>query len=797
MENFKSGTHLKERATLLERIGHYVGIKTSNNICKDRNWWEIIKTYGEQDEWVYDHVKLVVATIMLGNAPNSEGELGLAARLRLTVAFWPQYADAEMSRQSIDARMPAYCNPFVVAEERREKKLKKEQAKLVAHPNRKIDSVMRAWDAKEEEKQNYIKTQWKMWLLRNRYFASSLMKIQLLYIHESSQASNEFLALDFKWTQSGNIIRIAVAKCRLELSQRASTPGPIDWSGIEHMEKSQDGKYDVKSGIVMHFHGAALKVAKKVMKRSFMGIVEVKATGVEETMQLGRGPLPVIYGIPGRPSLEELHFIAWIMASDENPIFLTALLQVAGMSRSGCESVRDWLFQYYTYDIPDDSLKKRILAFQRHSMADYLLLKTLFKLRAYYVKRERMFFLPLPIAQRQQEALRRRLSVAPWCATPYLLGIHYQCHGCQKMANAVVQATPFPTLANHCALQHSRHRPYSPLTSETQNVVVVYDQIPRTLETHQARCALRHTSKSPPNGSPPPLPGEEKKEALSYLNVAFYNVPDGKAYCVRNKRRQLLVARPQPSAENVVVRCREAKLTVHCTELPTRSLVGGGEAVFEAEDEEAGEEDSEQGHFAPAYEQELRTVMRDLCTQRPTERLEQYVRNHALLGQLSEQKTQPVKESNKSRIAKVVNEPLQRMYNCRQPLQPVDMIGVVRGGLVLCVECGCMTEYKQHNQSPLGPVCMHHAGLWMTRDHPAFALLPEKKEQPRSLGQCCCCSQAATTNVTASDKHFKIFYLKSCLGCSKMLRKYALKQSCPLVLAVEELPLQIRLLIRQ
>lgn len=48
------------------------------------------------------------------------------------------------------------------------------------------------------------------------------------------------------------------------------------------------------------------------------------------------------------------------------------------------------------------------------------------------------------------------------------------------------------------------------------------------------------------------------------------------------------------------------------------------------------------------------------------------------------------------------------------------MIGISKNMKVICVECGMMTEYKNHNMTPYGPTCMTHPLSSMMHHHPAW-----------------------------------------------------------------------------
>jgi len=869
LDNFKTGAHLKERSTIAEKMGHIYGNKTGPNICKDRNSPEIIRAYGEQDPVLYEQIKQTLRCGLLGNMPRARGTLNMAARIRVNLSFWPEHADRVMTREEIDAVMHPYCNPYANSEHRRAEKARKEGEKMAraspavvgAAARRRLAAVMEAWDAKERVKMAYEKTALKMWMIRCRHVVSSLIREHQFYNLECGGCIDQYLSLDYKWVQYKNITRIANGQCRNELSRQAATlaaHGRFDWSVIEFIEKSPDGKYDVKRGKIMMFHTAALKVTKKVMKRNFLGILEVKATGIEEKIHLDRAtPLAAIYCTEAeaaaqgaartKMSEDELHFMCYCIAMRRNPVVATALFQVMGMTRAGVEAVREWMLDYYTYDIPDDSFKKGLLKFARASIDDYMIMKTALALIALYARTEQLFHLPAPFARRQIDAQRRcQLAIEDNVPTPAVLGIYYKCAGCQKFANSIVAPVPYPHHSNHCELAHSRYQIWpgcgvgcaggaggggTRARGENKSLVLCYEgKAPRTLEHHRKRYAVSETVRpaapvqaeeeadaAPKGGGDAEAEQAEaeaeeegpakKSENISFLNVAFYNPADGRAYCIKNKRQRIAVGglwTPAQSAQehDVIMTADYGRIVVRCNMVPVNRAPplgggsggagGGGEDDYsteesgadahrrggsarrprreydtDAEEEEedgedggaeAGEEgdddddyvageDEAEGAEQPGYESDLlslfgdvqalnganlsrleqfaRARARDLTTQQSTAAVEgssssSTSTTNSLGAPRKNKRGTPAVRNNKKRILRAVRRPIEARFNCRVPLQAIDMVGVEKSGKVLCVDCGVMTEYGNENMTPYGPVCMRRLCASMQRHHPAW-----------------------------------------------------------------------------
>ena len=889
LDNWKTGSHLKERSTLHDKLGHIFFNKTHNNICKDRNFFDIVVRYGEQDEIIYDLVKLISKCVLLGNLPRARGSLCMAARLRVNWSFWPEQADRVLSEAEVYACMPPYRNPYLMEETKRQQKAQKEAAKGVSQAA--IDKAVAALRRKQEQAA-YDKTCFKMWMLKCPYFVASLMKEFMINVMEATQCIDEILALDFKWTKYKQIIRIANGQCRQELAtqaRRLALGAPFDWAVIEWVEKSPDRKYDIKSGKIMEFHAMTLKVAKKVMKRNFMGILEVKATGTEERIVFDRGAAgPRIYREPGggddeggddqRPTKEELHFIAWYMAQSDQRVMETRWYQCVGMTAEGLANLREWLFQYYTYDVADDSYKRKLERMQRHKVLDHFIIKTLPKLEAYYRRKEYIFYLPAQMARNAANAQRRhQLHIGDNEPTPPLLGVAFRCHGCLKFASAVVRPLDFTVQSNYSELVRAKNQIYSDahpyahhpqMNGVSNHSLVLYspqERRTRLVETYKTRVARPGQPKNERRPSSRDYDAEKhdkelieeesrrRRENISYLTVAFYNIADGQAYCVRNRRRRVL--RPVGGATtraNVIVRSRYDDTRIESSLFQTRIEVvsPGGDAAaghtvtassHDDDDEEDGEEDDDEPaeaddedddvarglDFRPAYETNPLLLNPNLHSlgKEARDRLQQFASQAALDNPLlpasstttaptgRRQSAQPRKkattattENNKKYIAREVQEPLHSVYNCQCPLQPIDMDGVVVDGKTRCVECGVITEYQNFNMTPRGPVCMRHANVAFTQNHPVWQMdtqavvtlqhqrghdTPQQQDaqKPRHRNQrrphpsdtvqpqfvpytgCeACGTMGATMRVPCYDTHFHLSKLACCPACFRRVR---------------------------
>lgn len=800
-DNLMTGPDTKTLKTMPKKMSHYTCRKTFNNICKDRNWWEIIRDYGEQHPIIYDHVKQSLRCVLLGNLPNTQCALDVMARIRINISFWPAYADEVLTREEIDATMPVNCNPFILAREKREKKVQKERAKK--HTEKKFASVMEAFDAKEAMKMNYEKTRFKMWLIKCRYFASSLMKEILFYTEESSVIIDRYLSLDVKWIQYKNIIRAANGQCRQELSMQAKNrplDTPFDWSVIEHIEKSPDGRYDIKRGKIMIFHTNTLDVTTKVRKRNFIGIIEVKSTGIEERIDITKyNNLQPIYAAVDtanrtKPTLDELHFLAYCMAIDDNQIIRTSIFKLLGMSAQGLATLREWLFEYYTYDIPDDSLKKKIDKFQRQNIQDYIIMKTVFKLINFYRKRDKIFFLPLPMALRQMNALRTRyMRINDWDATPRQLGLHYQCLGCQKFANTIIHPCDYAHASTYNEFTCSRHRVYAPMQQQQQHNALFYDQKNQHIVEYHS-----DDGRDDVGATAPP-----RSDNISYLTMAAYNQIDGKAYCIKNKKKRVPNYNKTASMDekNIIMQSRNGKMTISCNKVTSTTITSMTATNDDDKTSEAECDDLEGEESITNILLTIDEVSKGGGGAR--ERLKQYAK-HLLQSQHHDKpKKKNGVENNKKKILDIILEPLQKLYHCGLPMEERDMVGVVINGKVLCVNCGLMTEYKNFNNSTYGHVCMREESAEMTKNHSLFTTIEPVNEvttkkraiHPRLLiinqqqqQQCQICQKTqASIILVVRGEAFKLTPLRCCSVCHNNLTNPKIVKAASPLLSLTEI----------
>ena len=342
---------------------------------------------------------------------------------------------------------------------------------------------------------------------------------------------------------------------------------------------------------------------------------------------------------------------------------------------------------------------------------------------------------------------------------------------------------------------------------------------------------------------------QKRNDNISYLNIAAYDMTDGRAYCVRNKRKRITGAiggggggggGEAGSDRSVIMRTRNGEITIACNKVATttecveqaadgrRHNASSDDDDDDSDDDDSDRDDSDDdetetrdeetstsavggggsgGHSGqsddamavaptvvqitrPAYEEDAALLTADIgaLSTRDLARLHRYAIQHtqdlerAPGGSGTTRK--PPAENNKKRIRRAVLEPLHRRYSCERAMQEVDMVGLVKNGMVLCVECGVMTQYRNYNTSAQGPTCMRHRQDAMQRSHPAWSgggashgaskkskvhrhlLIPEHAAERVACQLCCAKGERATLYLTIyDDRTYRLQRLACCLAC--------------------------------
>ena len=830
-DNFKTGSNLKERQTLKDRIGHIVTNKPMPNICKVRNVHKIIRRYGNSDKVIFDLIKHIVRCVLLGNLPHAKGSLDIMARIRVNRSMSDEIADTVVPKQELDVEALAAAAEakskkknlkkkkelekrkknsgidVVINDTESEKKTTKKKKKKDTTKKKKKKKKKKADDddddeedddddEEKEEKEEKDETLFTQWLYKCRHFVLFILKEFLFYTAESSGCFDRVLSKNNKWLQHKEIVRAGIGKCRDDLSWQCKNEAydnAIDWTRIEYIYKKDD--YDIKTGIIMKVHTLLLKTTEKVKKDSFENILMKKMTSIEEditfaaTEQENNGvnshPLSSFIGNSDNNhiTLDELHFIAYTMAISNTPVMETKWFQVVGMTPKGLSRLRDWIFCYYEYDIPDNALKKCITAFQRESMNDYIILKTMIKLIIYY-RKDYIYHLPSSYAIHQIMALRRLLCLDPLQPTPPLLGVHYMCPGCLKFANPVIDPFDYDTPINEKdTLVISNHKKENVLTEtpETHVDVVIDDDDDADEEadgdedeSDYKDDPIRYTNKKKKRGRKrrskaalrkmyanneimtTTTTNDESTTVISsiqynqtqqqqqhntpYFNTALYDINTGHLHCQRDyKKKKGSMASHMTGKNYVIMKGKKNGLIIETNIDRCRHDDGDmeidedKEEEHDEEEEEEEEEDDDEDMVTFNHEDELFFMPDDTLNMGSkwdlanrltitTEKMGFGEDHHRHSHSHNHMATTKKVNNNKTFISRIVDTPMNQKYTCGTPLIAIDMIGVIVNGNALCGDCGCMVQVYNSNWHSHGITCMRHATPSHQQDHPIWQI---------------------------------------------------------------------------
>ena len=762
-DNSKTGSNLKERHLRKDRIGHIVTNKPMPNICKVRNVHKIIRRYGNHDKLIFDLIKHIARCVLLGNMPNTKGALDIMAAVRINMSFSDEIADTVITKTKEEAE--------AMKKKKKTKKKTKTTTKKTSGDNDEEDGDEDDDEDDDEEKDETLFTRW---LYKCRHFVLFILKEFLFYTVESSGCFDKIMSGNNKWCQHKDIVRAGMGRCRDDLSWQCKNTAydtAIDWTRIEYIYKKDD--YDIKTGIVMKVHTSLLKTTEKVKKDSFENILMKKMTSIEEEISLDESIAQMKHPFeslvdPEHPDAPDVaHVITCEMVTCNEDIMPTRWFQVLGMTSRGLSRLRHWIFSYYEYNIPDNALKKWIIAFQRDSMSDYIILKTTIKLILYY-KKDHIYHLPSSYAVRQTTALRRLLCIDPLHATPPLLGIHYMCPGCLRFANPVINPldydTPIATPATAKKKTNARKKnktenenkeaEKSVDTSEESapqsnvNIIAIEDDEddgPDTMMTDRTSVDeashddtddddddTKKAKKNKPSTTPQNVP---------YFNNALYDLNTGHVHCHRHfKKKKALVTYNSEEPRYVIIRGRKNGVIIETNidrngedhpldEMTAQHMATSDEDDFGDDDDDDDDDDDmvtfnheDELFFMPdaSFNIDSQWDRMNRIAAHTTGGLHGGDDAHSRATAKRNAAMHTKVNNNKTTISRIVDTVFHRKCTCASPLIPVDMIGVIVNGNALCVDCGCMTEVHGSNLHSHGITCMRHATPSFPFDHPVW-----------------------------------------------------------------------------
>lgn len=749
-DNFKTGTNLKERNTRDDKFGHLFVNKTSPNICKIRNMFDITIRYGEEDPVIYEAMKNILRCVLLGHLPRAQGSLSCMAQVKINAFFAPSEADREISEAQW-------------ADLTRNKSLKRKK--------------------NGEGELQFVKTLFKLLLLLLRHFVLFLLKEWLLYIAESSGYFDEICNTTYKWPRGKELIRTGTGACRALLSGQTARDAPFDWTVIEFEEKSQqqqqagqakrgggggdeEGRvYDIKSGEIKKYHHWLLKMASKIKKDDFAKILLKKMTGTEKHVTLAQLEGEFFLARPGeearKMTLEEFHFICWYMSLNKSPVLETRCFQWMGMSLYALTKLRSWQFLYYVYDVPDNSFNDPICEMRDRSMRDYLLLKCTLRTIEYYRAKQYVYHLPLDYYKQQTWVMRRALGIDDHECTPWHLGLVYQCRGCMRFANSVVLLDP----------------PAKPPSAQQQQQKKPAQQKKPPAKANGGKAGAKQQAQQP-------APQQQQQQSHSFMCKAFYNVEDGQLYCMKKQNPFTRVhlddmARPMTT----VMRKLDGSIVINTNKpVEVRESTAGGDG------------DGGGASTAPVQGQQPSFLFGDRNLREQTERKLEWLMQtsvHEMLGgatdveepQQSGEPTETTtatttgkkataaskkKDGVKKLIQQRIDEVIVREgHDCQSPLMRVNMLGIMKNGKVLCMKCSLMTELTNRNMTADGSVTCgrhKHAEPPPDKTHAKYHLHPS--DVAKRATRChFCFADGARMRLPVQDERLALRKLQLCRDC--------------------------------
>lgn len=118
-------------------------------------------------------------------------------------------------------------------------------------------------------------------------------------------------------------------------------------------------------------------------------------------------------------------------------VMQTHWLQVLGLPRVHCQTVRQWIYEYVVADHADDDYRRCALELGRASLETFVIVARFFRRQEFYRYENTIQCRPTSEAQRQLLALRDKLGVEPWEATPPRAGLAAYCRHCYRWATVV------------------------------------------------------------------------------------------------------------------------------------------------------------------------------------------------------------------------------------------------------------------------------------------------------------------------------------------------------------------------
>jgi len=433
---FDTGTKRESSEDLIDAIRHIFMVKPMNQICLVRNIARMLKHYYLKYPIVLELFKFVIKCVILGNLPYAKNPLFIMGRIYTNLMF--NENDSKFF-QNDSPSSPLNINELVLN-----------------------------------------------WTKRCKYFSLFILREYLFYTCEISGIVDNILSRNYKWKSFKTFSRYGNSDVRKEISKQCSNfknnNDFIDWDIIEkrsNTKKSSKNIIEKKTGIIVGFHTKTLEFSVKLNKNNFPNILSKKMRAVESSLDLSKllyfftdkqykfqtsifpenSPLFQIQKSNQQYqqqqqqekekekegtekfflNYEQFHFLCWCVAKRKRPILETKWLYLLNMTDAGIKTVKDWLFSYYEFSIPDNSFKEYTMMLYNTNPLDYLILKSYIKLIDFY-NNDHIYHLPLQDSIYQFNAIRNTLRLESWEKTPSKAGYALLCRGCGRWANKITES---------------------------------------------------------------------------------------------------------------------------------------------------------------------------------------------------------------------------------------------------------------------------------------------------------------------------------------------------------------------
>ncbi len=475
----------KNRTTLLREVARLFLGKQINQICHLRHLFEAIEAGMALYPEIGELLRLALWCALLGNFPGAHARLGLAARLRVTLAFARNPLAAGTPSDTDDAALLVFVNRyryislfmlhelFVTTCERdlvydrlfSDSGIKWTDYKaLVRHAT---GEVRRALDA-DTDRASGDDLNGGFWAPMTWRALEDTKRSPIEQLHELCRTTTKKIRkgraeqLIYK-----KMISVQHAVVGHHMARLYAQPEHAAWHRLRHTEPDTEAHarhlldaapptlrdlfvenfarpYWARQGpappplapspyaptawpeVVDDFvrEHLLLEPVRTVLEHRRDVFLRVAAAAADETMEVGA-------------------------ALRQREVLPLRYLQVLQLTRAQALEVARWVHRYYAYDEPDNKYRALALTFGKVSLYAHMAVKLYFKLVTEF-RAEQLIVRPIDEALRVQNVLRDRLALAPADASPPELGHSLFCARCARFT-CPLRAAPFWIDAEHDA----------------------------------------------------------------------------------------------------------------------------------------------------------------------------------------------------------------------------------------------------------------------------------------------------------------------------------------------------------